>query len=242
MSLKNILVRGIIVVFAISIIQGCSNNFVPASQPTFGSTQQGPDYFPLNEGFQTTFEISSANGSAVQITYTVGKEVPFLGRLATEWIKIENGTKDTSYLVLNSSSLEFYESRNSSPEVILDLPLAVGKTWSRFEINDSQLNDTSAGNGGIVVKDGTDGPDLAVSILNEGYATMMVDKIESLELGRAGYHSGVYRVSNDAGSNTRNYYWYAAGLGLIKFMHGATNSQNPSGGVTGELVSYGYKY
>ncbi|MGH8015327.1 MAG: hypothetical protein ACREBV_03965 [Candidatus Zixiibacteriota bacterium] len=177
------------------------------------------------------------------ISFKVGMSVMFKGMEATEWIKSENYDKDTSYFVQNGSALVFYETRNSSPEVILDLPLAVGKSWSRFDVIESQITDSTASDGGIVIKDSTDlGANLASTFPTEGKSLMIVDKIESVELKKGEYYSGVYRISNDAGNNTRNYYWYAPGIGLIKYMYGAIDSAEPSGGVTAELVFHGYDY
>lgn len=71
---------------------------------------------------------------------------------------------------------------------------------------------------------------------------MTVDKLESIELTSGRYFSGVYRVSNDAGANTRNYYWYAPGVGLVKYVLGAVDSNDPTGGIQAELIDYGYNY
>ncbi len=236
--------KGISLVVAAFISQGCSNHFVQAVGPDASSTEETPDYFPLNPGYSLTYEISTAYGSSELISYTVGRQVSFQGGQATEWINSDNGRKDTSYFVLNGSSLIFYEGIQSAPEVILDLPLAVGKSWDRHGTPGSKITDTTIRAGDIIIiKDSTgtnNESGLSSSFLTEGRAIMTIDKIESIELNNGRYYSGVYRVSNDAGANTRNFYWYAPGVGLIKYVLGAVESENPSGGVGAELLYYGY--
>lgn len=244
MFIKHLLVKGFAFVIAGALSQGCSNNFVTTAAPNMSlTTNQGPEYFPLNEGFRTTYEETSISSSSSMMFYTVGKTVPFQGTTGIEWIKSQNGHKDTSIFVQSANSLIFYERKKSAPKVILNFPLSVGKTWSRFESSGFQIADTTQIENGIVDKEsGNSGASLSASFPIEGEALMTVDKIESIELKNGSYFSGVYRVSNDAAGGTRNYYWYAPGIGLIKYMHGASNPQNPSGGLTGELITYGYKY
>jgi len=246
MLFKHLLNRGVTLIIAALLSQGCSNHFVPAVGPTFSSNEETLDYFPLNEGYSCTFEINTSYGSSEMISYTVGKVVAFQGGLATLWISNDNGQKDTSYFVLNGSSLIFYEGIKSAPEVILDLPLTVGKSWNRYDTPESEIPDTTTIDGNdFIIKDTTNagnGAGLSPSFLTDGLAVMTVDKIESVELSNGRFYSGVYRVSNVAGSNAKNYYWYAPGVGMVKYVLGAVESENPSGGIQAELMYYGYNY
>jgi hypothetical protein len=243
MLLKHLLIRGFAFVIAGSFSAGCSNNFVTAVAPNTYSANQNPEYFPLAEGFRTSYEMTSITSSPAMVTYTVGEAVPFQSTTATEWIKYMNGQKDTGYFVLNGSALVLYESKKAAPEIILDFPLSVGKSWSRFDNPSSEISDTIDFDDGILVKDSGQGePSLSSSFPTEGMDIMTVDKFESIELENGRYFSGVYRVSNDAGNGTRNYYWYAPGVGLIKFIYGASDPQKPGGGLQGELISYGFTF
>lgn len=245
MLFYRLLNKGITLAIAALLSQGCSNHFVQAVAPTTNSIDEVASFFPLEEGYRASYQISSAYSDLGVVSYTVGKDVPFLGASATLWIANNNGHKDTSYFVQNGSSLVFYEEKNSDPEIILNFPLALGKTWSRFGTLESQITDTTGTGGVIIDKDSTLG-DIGVSLAStfpiEGYALMTVDKIESVELSDGSYYSGVARVSNDAGGNTRNYYWYASGVGLIKYILGGNNPENPTGGIQAELISHGYTF
>ncbi len=245
MSFERLLNKGLTLAIAAMLSQGCSNHFVQAVGPNTFSANEAPSYFPLEEGYQAAYEIGTAYGSPEIVSYTVGKDVPFLGGTATLWIVNDNGHKDTSYFVQNGSALMYYEGKQSVPEIVLDLPLTLGKSWSRFDTPESQITDTSTTGGGIIIKDSSqsgNGISFVSSFPVDGLALMTVDKTESVELSNGRYYSGVYRVSNEAGGGTQNYYWYAPGVGMIKYVLGGTNPENPTGGVQAEMISHGYAY
>lgn len=240
MSFKRKFVLGAMLLSIIFVSQSC-NHFVQATAPDFDFSTSAPEYFPLNEGFSTTYEINNSNGPTESISYKVGRQISFHTGIATEWISNRNGVKDTSYFVQTSSSLIFYESKKAKPEVILINPLTAGKSWSRFDVSDNGVVDTnSIINPQDKPNDTTGGGINLVSFPTDGSDQMMVDKIESVELDRIGYFSKVVRVSNDAGGGAKNYYWYAEGVGMIKYVLGATNFNDPHGSVEGELIYYGY--
>lgn len=242
MLFRHLFNRGTGLIIAALISQGCSNNFVQAVGPTFSTADEFLNYFPLDAGYNSTYEVRTSSGTSEIIAYTVGEDVSFQGAAATPWIKNGYDRKDTSYFVLSGSSLVFYDSKTSSPEVILEFPLSVGNSWSRFDIPETEISD-SAGDDGISNKDTTkfdDGSSLSATFFSDGQPLMTVDKLESVELSNGRYYSGVYRVSNDAGGGARNYYWYAPGVGMIKFVLGSTASDDPTGGVQAELIYYSY--
>lgn len=242
MSWKLLIRKGITLVIAACVSQGCSNNFVTATEPNFSAGEDSPIYFPLDEGFSSTFQVSTSYGSTSMISYTIGEEVDFEGGKAIPWISSQNGIKDTSFFVLNGNSLVFYDKRKSEPEVVLEFPLTIGNSWDRYIIPESGDNGDTGGGG---LKDSTNnggGASLAASFFTEGSPVMTVDRVESIELSNGRYYSGAYRVSNDAGSNSRNYYWYAPGVGMIKYVLGAVDSDNPTGGVQAELLYYDYNF
>lgn len=240
MSWKRLIQKGIALVIVAALSQGCSNNFVTATSPTFATGDNSPAYFPLDEGFSSTYQITASNGLTSMISYSVAKEIDFQGGKAIPWVSSQNGQKDTSYFVLSGNSLVFYNKKKSEPEVILELPLKVGNSWDRYDTPESGDNGDGE-NGGL--KDSTNGgASLAASFLIDGSPLMTVDRVESIELSNGRYYSGVYRVSNYAGGNSSNYFWYAPGVGMIKYVLGSVNSDNPSGSINAELIYYGSSF
>jgi hypothetical protein len=242
MTIRKMLAITLILATFSLIFSGCNNHFVQATGPDFSIAGNSPDYFSLGEGFTTTYVISSKYGSSETITYTVGKQISFLTGTAIEWISNKDGEIDTGYFVYANNSLLFYESKKSQPQVVLSEPLTVGSSWSRFvsDDTDGQLDDTTTVD--IQDKGETDnsgGGVLQVSYPVEGSEMLTVDKIETVELSRIGIFSKVIRISNDTQNGAKNYYWYAANVGMIKYVLGATSSDDPRGNIEAELVYYG---
>lgn len=225
---------------------GCSGHFVTASDPVSFSGTDVVEYFPLDESYQSTFELTELNRSSQFIIFKVGKKIPFLEDSAVQWISKIGNSVDTGYVVVTSNSLTIYENSNSDGEKVLDIPLTVGKSWSRYSsisagdddftiiITDNKLtNDTViVGDSGAATK----------SFPTDGSSVMTVDRYESIQLSNGDYYSNTVRISNSGGGSTRNYYWFAPGIGLVKYVIGSLDSNEPSGNIKAELVSHGISY
>ncbi len=226
---------------------GCSGHFVTASDPASFSNNDVVEYFPLDESYQATFELTEVNRASEFIVFKVGKKIPFLEDSAVQWISKIGSSVDTGYVVVSSNSLTIYESSNSAGEKVLDIPLTVGKSWSRYSsisagteddftiiITDNKLtNDTgSTDDSGVANK----------SFPTDGSSVMTVDKYESIQLSNGDYYSNTVRISNDGGGSTKNYYWFAPGVGLVKYVIGSLDANEPTGNIEAELISHGFSY
>lgn len=225
---------------------GCSGHFVTASDPASFSNNDVVEYFPLDESYQSTFELTEVNRASQFIVFKVGKKIPFLEDSAVQWISKIGNSVDTGYIVASSSSLTIYENSNSAGEKVLDIPLTVGKSWSRFSsisagdddftiiITDNKLtNDSgSTGDSGVATK----------TFPTDGSSVMTVDKYESIQLNNGDYYSNTVRISNDGGGSTKNYYWFAPGVGLVKYVIGSLDANEPKGNIEAELISHGFSY
>ena len=56
------------------------------------------------------------------------------------------------------------------------------------------------------------------------------------------YYSKTVRISNDGSGSTRNYYWLAPGVGLVKYVIGSLDENEPKGNIEAELISHGFSY
>ena len=224
---------------------GCSGHFVTASDPASFSNTDVVEYFPLDESYQATFELTELNRASELIVFKVGKKIPFLEDSAVQWISKIGNSVDTGYVVVSSNSLTIYESSNSAGEKILDIPLTVGKSWSRYSTISAGIEDDFT----IIITDNkltndtgnTDDSEVATkSFPTDGAAVMTVDKYESIQLSNGDYYSNTVRISNDGGGSTKNYYWFAPGVGLVKYVIGSLDANNPTGNIEAELISHGF--
>ncbi len=228
---------------------GCSDDtittVVSSDQPTTSTSSSAVTYyFPLDQGFTTSYEVTPSNGTTEIETFRVGQEVPVYNFDAVEWFGA-NGA-DTSFFRAVGDALYYYESPRARPERILQLPLEPGQTWSRFGTVEAVNNDID-----IYVDielgfydklgENTEGDDNSVykQFPSEGGVAMTVAKVEQLQLDNGRFYSHAVKVYNKGSAPGKmNYYWFVPNVGLVKYVIGAS-TQDPKGDLVGELISAG---
>ena len=55
------------------------------------------------------------------------------------------------------------------------------------------------------------------------------------------YYTAAYRISTETAGVLTNYYWFVPGVGLVKYVTGATDDNPANGDVVGELMEYGFQ-
>ncbi len=72
-----------------------------------------------------------------------------------------------------------------------------------------------------------------------GEVTMTVEEATALQLEEIdNSYSSAVRISVPSSSTKTNYYWFVQGVGLVKYVIGATDSYT-NGEIVAELVNYG---
>jgi hypothetical protein len=231
---------------------GCSNDTITKVSPAGSDDDSGVGsgvtyYFPLHEDYQTIYDVGNGDGTHETVTYTVGKEVTRGNETAREWLSYTRSRGyDTGYFQATATCLNYFESPTSVAEKILQLPLTTGQSWTRtggtnletntetdivFDLDyKNNDNDTVAGGSG-----------LAKNYPTTGASTMTVTGVESVQLSDGSFFSGVVKITNTYTANTYNIYWFAPGIGLVKWVIGAASISASTGTVVGELRSYGLK-
>ncbi len=247
---RGLLLAGLVLV----AVAGCSNNSV-GSGDSFSSPSRIEDYFPMSQGYSTQYDVSYPNGTTEIVTFEVGPPALVQGGTANKWfVYDQNGNRSTSYLAETGSDLFFYETQNSSPERILSLPLKRGATWNRFDTNNDQI---TTGQGDITIStglkgqlngggqgqgqtNGNGGPIAGKNFPTSGSNEVYVDGFETVMLSNGGVYSGALKLRN-GGNGGYNFYWFAPGVGLVKYVIGAPSPESTDGAVVGELRAFGSK-
>ena len=107
MTNKSTKVAAIILIIS-AFAWGCSGHFVTASDPVSFSNNDVVQYFPLDESYQSTFELTEVNQASEFIVFKIGKKIPFLEDSAVQWISIVGNSVDTGFIVISSNSLTRY--------------------------------------------------------------------------------------------------------------------------------------
>jgi len=207
-----------------------------------GATDEFVNYFPLEEGHTSLYEVTYSNGSTEELTFRVGAEVPFGSITALQWfIESSTGSRDTNYIVVTDSSIYLYTDYQAVPEKILYYPLQPGVSWSRYVSTETVIADVL--NDDKAESDDDDGSDTDGGVLSASYPTtgsgdMLVENSETVLLNSGLYYSGSVKITNSSSTDLKNYYWYTPGIGLVKFIIGTTDNTYPVAQSAGELVSY----
>ncbi len=242
MHLKKLLGLTLAVVLAGAVLFiGCSDTIEIVSQPndSFTAESEALSWFPLTEGYQTVYSIKEADGDSKTISFVVGKSVEFQFGTAIEWLSNDPVLgSDTGYFQYANDAIYYFDSKSSSGEKIVQLPLTPGSSWDRTELISQDLrtnfDDIITGSKDTVIV-----VPLSKNLPIAGEVTMTVESTEALQLVEANnYYSSAVRISVQSSSTKTNYYWFVQGVGLVKYVLGATDNYT-NGDVVAELVNYG---
>jgi hypothetical protein len=229
---------------------GCSgdraNGVYQADTASHGTASY---YFPTSEGKVSTFAITKSGGSSSVETVKLGGLVPFKYGTARLWLAIRpDYSVDTDYVIVSGSSVVLYDNANSLPETILQTPLQAGQSWNRYPeqtVVDTTVDTTTLatelGGTDIITKGGDGGGGgggngTGKIVPTTGLNQARVDAIEEIVLSSGTHYTGALRVKTDNSGGTVNYYWFAPGYGLVRYVLGATPTL-ANGIQTGELIN-----
>jgi hypothetical protein len=238
-SSKLLLLFLLIPIFLGIVIPGCSDK-------TFTSTEtvapQGGDpttYIPLKPGLRVSYVVLEPETQNFDIEVT--DPVKVAGYDGYVIRKTDRSTGQTGYSYMYEVGNAIFESGSTSSrgERILESPFVVGNTWNRFDtsstpvINDYDdfYNDDNEINDGYPWDTYKTKPD-------DGYYTMSIVARESVE-GLNGINYGnCIKVAWQTGEYSWNYYWYAAGIGLVKYEHNYNSLSAAANHTVGVMTDY----
>ena len=255
-------IAAVCLIGALTVIVGCSENDVIVADIADSPAGTALNtYFPISDGYTTTYRVTS-NGVSELISFEVDGRAAAPHNDMWQFVaELPSGVRDTSYLRVTSQAVYHYDGLQGDPETILQAPLSIGHSWNRFGENSPEsevvydsvnislgnLDALLKGNGTVKELNGTDGSDyqpyddwLAAKVFpTQGRLQIRVQAQEQLNLSNGRHYSYVLRLSNVQQDGRSNYYWYAPGVGLVRYVLGATVTSYPDGDVVGELVEFG---
>lgn len=228
------------------VVFGCTRHSVnDPSLPMAGGAGAMAAYFPNAYGWTSVFNVSSSSGSA-ELTFYVGGQTTVQGQTAYRWLIIPTqGSPDTNFVVIGPTTMLVYQDSLSttSPEHLLQAPLTAGSSWYRYpELVDIYSDTTSILTditGGKMDTTGTE-PGVRKLLPIDGGNELTVAGIVELTTMYNRHFSGVVKLVNTERDGSTNNYWFAPGVGLVKYVIGIT-SQNPDGVIVGEIADYGIR-
>lgn len=233
----------ILVIVCLSLIWvGCSDTIEIYDPNTSLDTEVGAAaaFFPVDQGYKTTFVESYSTGGSSNVSYKIGTTVDLKGLTVYQWIKNSPSGIDTSFVYVTDNAVYLFNDINSASEKVIEMPMSPGQTWSMADnISDDKSTDITISTDIIIKYDTLGGGVISLKDYPIASAlTMTVESVEALNLSAGAYYSGAVKVSTSEG-DTKNYYWFVEGIGLVRYAIDVNDSNYPFGSYYGELVSYG---
>ena len=250
MSVRKLSIIGMTALLICALWGGCSKDDTANLGSRSATTSSGVGlYFPLNEGYSTTYTVQHSNGNHETVRYEAGREVDLGGSPAVEWHSFtSNGAAATSYFKATESTIDHYSGVTDSPRRILELPLELGHTWTA-EVSDdggypdnydSLATNTDPGDKNDADYDDFDGDGPLFSYPALGSMYLTIAGFEGLQMSNGTYYSSALKVTSVNQYGDESQFWYVAGVGLVKYVLDATGTDFPEGREVGELVQYGF--
>ncbi len=243
-----------------ALISGCSNDSA-VTRVSVSRDNSVQAYFPLKVGNAIGYTVDdNLHQQFTHQNFTIDGTVSLNGLTGYQWVyhSEENPNFfDTAFFQVNGNALYYYDNTYAAPEKVLEGPLEVGKYWERFSTTDPATVDTSSiidiltghngkndgdtlATGGGLGHDYPHGNDGGGQINGKIFPTtganyFIVAAVESITLSDGSIYQDCIRVENKAGVYT-NYYWYAPGAGLVRYILSAPAGSTSEGQVMGEIT------
>ncbi len=217
---------------------GCSDE----SGELTGSSTSGSgvtQWFPLDAGYSASYEVTYSNGNSETVRYEIGTATSFRNETAIPWrATSSDGSYTTAHLKTDRNSLYYYPNEYSEGEKILKTPLSTGSSWSINEGTDTVNTGGIPGNDIFPADLFSPRP---ASFPVTGSVTMTVAGYENADLSTGQLFSNTVKVvSTNTSTGRSNYYWYGAGVGLVKWAKGVPGDTLSRASEVGEITRYGF--
>lgn len=207
------------------------------------------DYFPVSSGYQITFSVQDAQGQELRVEqYSASGATSVNGLPGVSWTgRDQTSSSEVSKGTIYWDQSAIYHQRDGSSraEVLLQAPLDSAANWDRWSAIDAKtpLDTNTTGDpteldGGLGVDNDNKPADEPTnsSFPTEGSSQFYVADLHSEVISGGITFTECLEIVNVGQSRTINRYWYAPGVGLVKY---ALNCEFGSdlGTVNGEVHS-----
>jgi hypothetical protein len=196
-----------------ALVAGCSDKTFSTTITTNPAETLPKAYAPLEPGLRVSFAIVGHSSQTFDIE--IGDSVVVDGNPGFEYRQTDNhtGVTTTSYRYLRDNALFESTSVNDPGVRILEGPFIPGHTWDRNDTWSTNDGGAEGGNGGGGSGGGTTLKIHAPSI-------MTIAGFEDIQALDGAIYSRTLKVAWPVDADHTNYYWYALGIGMIKYEEG----------------------
>ena len=226
MTLRRLLTPVIIITGMVLIIMaGCSDKIFNHSETVIPANASPSVYIPMEQGWRINYALLEPSTEYFSVEVT--DSVSIAGNPGVTVRHINSSTGEITYSYCYEKGNAVFESWSTdNPGVrILESPFVIGHSWDRMDTSTTTTtfpydSNTTDGGGVIDWKDYFETNGFFLKIIpGEAYNTMSFIGHETV-IGLNGVEYGqCLKVAWPLDSLACNYYWYAAGIGLVKFQN-----------------------
>ncbi len=213
MTPKRALLAAAAIILIIAIcLPGCSDKTMTTTEVATNPDSGAQTYLPLMDGWRVSYVYVQPQSG--QLNIEVADPVMIAGNPGFTVRQYDpNGPYIEAFYRYAKGEAIFESASLQDPGVrILEAPFVIGNSWDRNDTSTTSSVITDLGGdtgdgGGVTYKTKTDGT----------YSTMSIVSIEDVLALNDIVYGHCIKVAWQTGPSTYNYYWYAPGIGLIKF-------------------------
>lgn len=241
-EMKTVLLFCMISVLLTLIISGCSDNTFGSSDDAEAAQSAPPTaYIPLEQGLRVSYSVVQPETKFFDLEVTIPSRIA--GHNGFKIRSVDRLTGATNSFYRYASGNAIYESTSLSDPgyKILEGPFATGHGWNRYDgavTND----DYDYGNG----DNGNDIGDIKNDLGNlfgnsnpgDNYGYMSIVGFEDVVALDGQTYGSCLKVAWQSSETTTNYYWYATGIGMVKFQYGFNYLAASDNSTIGIMTNY----
>jgi hypothetical protein len=241
---KIILLLLLIPIFLGLLIPGCSDKSFTTTGSEVYQNASPTAYLPLEKGLRVSYVILEPETRYYDIEVTNEVNIAGNSGYAIRQTDRNSGRINTFYRYEKDNAIFESGSTGYLGERILESPFVAGNTWDRLDRNTSDDNDGNINDG--IILDGYDfgggdygwpGNTWKVKP-GEDYTTMRIVGFETVEALNGVSYGHCLKVGWQTAESTWSYYWYAAGIGLVKFEQNYSSVASSNNRTVGVMTDY----
>ncbi len=231
----------LIPIFLGLLIPGCSDKTFTSTTTAIPQDANPTVFIPLEQGLRVSYVVLEPESQHFDIEVT--DPVNIAGNPGFTIRKTDRNTDEIqlSYRYQKDNAIFESGSTSSPGERILESPFLVGNSWDRFDLTtttntiiDDFVDEEFEVNDGDEVDPG----DSHKIKPGDDYTTMSIVGVESVESLSGNSFGNCLKVEWQTGESTYNYFWYAAGIGLVKFEQNYNSLAASSDHTIGVITDY----
>lgn len=208
----------VVATLILAVIIGCSDKTFTSSTNSVSQTASPTVYIPLEVGWRINYALLEPQSQFYDVE--IANEAVIAGNTGYVVRTTNRSTDKIVYSYIYAKDEAIFESYSlSNPgERILESPFVIGNSWSRLDHMTSG-DDPDYGTGG---EDDFEIPidifgDTYKVIPDEGFTIMAIVGREDVAAMDGHVYGNCIKVAWQTGEESYVYYWYAAGIGLVKY-------------------------